>query len=344
MGKGSTGIIAAVLLFLAIPLVAIADLVSGSSLGFSPFYAAPVALVAWQLGRGPGIASAVISGAAWSFADHVNRPDLELSAATWNDSVRVLGLVALAYLLAVVRRSQSDLQLALSQRDEFLSLVAHELRAPVAAIEIVATGLARSASATDEGRPLRQLVQQSRHLRALAEDILAIGRLEAGVERTARETFDVCGLVREVAERDERVSLDASSLAVSVNADRQQIWRALSNVVDNALKFSSDVVALSVGSADGSALIRVTDHGIGLDSADIVGLFQKYGRSDDPAVRRTPGVGLGLYLARLSVEANGGTIEATSPGRRKGATFIVRLPIATGHVAAPRPVQADPRA
>ncbi len=344
MGKGSARTIAGVLLFVAIPLVAVADLVSGSSLGFSPLYAAPVALVAWLYGRGPGIASAVISGAAWSFADHVNRPDLELGAAIWNDSVRVLGLVALGYLLAVVRRSQNDLRLALSQRDEFLSLIAHELRAPVSAIEIVATGLARSASATDQGRPLRQLVQQSRQLRALAEDILAIGRLEAGVERVTPEIFDLCFLARELAEQDERISLDMSSTAIPVHADRQQIRRALSNVIDNALKFSNELVMLSVDATDGGVIIRIADSGIGLAPGDLARLFQKYGRSEDPTVRRSPGVGLGLYLARLSIEANGGSIEATSPGKGEGATFTIRLPVVSRTTVAPHMVQADPRA
>ncbi len=329
MGKGARAVLGAAL-FAAIPLVGVADLLSGVDLGFSPFYAAPVAALAWEFGMAHGLVAAALSGAAWAIADHINRPGLDLAAGTWNTALRVLGLVTLAYLLAAVRRSQNDLRVALSQRDEFLSLVAHELRAPVAAIEIVATALARSAvPQTEQRSALAQLLEQSRDLRTLAEDVLSIGRLEAGVERVEVETFDLIVLAGEVASRGDRVRLDpARPSSVVVRADRRQVRRALTNVVDNALKFSKDApVELAVAEADGWATVRIADHGIGLAADEAAQLFEKYARIDHPVVRRTPGVGLGLYLTRLLLRVNGGSIEARSPGRGLGSTFLIRLPM-----------------
>jgi signal transduction histidine kinase len=321
--------------------VAFADLLTGADLGFSPLYAAPVALLAWRYGTRAGLAGAVLSGTGWAVASHLNRPDLALPAAVWNDSVRVAGLVVLAYLLAAVRRTQHELRKALVLRDEFLSLVAHEVRAPVAAIEILATGLVQATglAATDR-RALGRLLQQSRELRALAEDVLAVGRLEAGTETIGTETFDLRVLVWELADRSDRIAVvDTHAEAILVRADRQQIRRALANVIDNALKFSpaDRTVQVIARSVDGQAEVAVADHGIGIDPLDAHRIFEKYARVNDPYVERTAGVGLGLYLTRLIVRANDGTITVDSAGRGQGATFRVRLPL---HAAADRAARA----
>lgn len=328
-------------LFACLPLVAFVDLVTGADLGFSPLYAAPVALLAWRYGTEAGIAGAVISGIGWAFASHLNRPDLAPLAAMWNDSVRIAGLVVLAYLLAAVRRTQQALQKALALRDEFLSLVAHEIRAPVAAIEILATGLVRADGlASDDRRALTRLLRQSGELRALAEDVLVIGRLEAGRGSGESETFDLRVLVWELADRGDRVDVvDTHAEEILVRADRQRIRRALANIIDNALKFSpaDRTVQVSASAAAGTALVVVADHGIGIDPPDAARIFDKYARADDPYVSRTPGVGLGLYLTRLVLRASGGDVSVTSAGRGHGATFHVRLPLAAdvGLVAAP---------
>jgi signal transduction histidine kinase len=319
-------------LFASLPLVALADLTTGADLGFSPLYAAPVALLAWRYGARAGLAAAVLSGMGWAAASHLNRPDLAPLAAAWNDSVRIAGLVVLAYLLAAVRRTQQALREALTLRDEFLSLVAHEIRAPVAAIEILATGLVRAAGiASDDRRALTRLLQQSGELRALAEDVLAIGRLEAGTATGEVETFDLRVLVWEVAARGDRVDVvDTYADEILVRADRKRIRRALGNIIDNALKFSpaDRTVQVTASAARGDALVVVADHGIGIDPADALRIFDKYARADDPYVARTPGVGLGLYLTRLILRASGGDVSVTSPGRGHGATFRMRLPLA----------------
>lgn len=320
-----------VALFATIPLVALMDLLTGADLGFSPLYAAPVALIAWSFGRGAGLVAAIFSGAAWSGAGHLNHPDLPLASAAWNDSVRLGGLVALAVLLSALRRSQDGLRAALAQRDEFLSILAHELRAPVAAIEIVATRLARTAGiAPEPRRALEQLLQESRDLRGLAEDVLSMARLEAGIENVEAELFDIRELVGELAERSDRISVVESELTpVHVRADRQQMRRALANILDNALKFSGedDTVRIALRQTAARAEIEVADSGIGLAPGEAALLFAKYRRSDDALVRRKPGVGLGLYLSRLIVVANGGSIEATSPGKGQGTTVRMCIPV-----------------
>lgn len=154
----------------------------------------------------------------------------------------------------------------------------------------------------------------------------------------AAEACDLGELAREVGKRDARVIVDPPAEPVSVTADSQQVRRALANVVDNALKFSGEApVRLSVGEESGWGVVRVADRGIGLTPHDAAQLFEKYARVDDPSVRRTPGVGLGLYLTRLLLRANGGSIDAASPGKGLGSTFVIRLPSPTRAVTTRAP-------
>src|SRR5438105_12652102 len=125
----------------------------------------------------------------------------------------------------------------------------------------------------------------------------------------------------------ERLQLQAEP-DVGVEADAELIGRALDNVVLNALKYSpaGTPVDVSVRVEGWEALLEVRDQGIGLRTEDLAQLFKKYGRIVHPKTTGIEGIGLGLYLTRLLVEAHGGTISAASPGPGQGATFTIRLP------------------
>jgi signal transduction histidine kinase len=323
---------AIVLLMLAIAFV---DLSTGPSYSFSIFYVLPTAAAGWYLGRGLGVAVGVVSGLSWDLSDSVIRAE-DLAASTWNGLTRVAVFVTLAYLTATLRmlieslrRSQSELRELLDQRDEFLSLMAHEVRAPVSAIEAVATGLFSSPTLGErERRALRQLLGQARDLSELAEGVLSASQLDAGLAQLEPETIDLRALVADIAEPHERVRLDRPAAPITVTADRNALRRAIANLVDNALKFSSDdqPVEIRARQAGGGTFIHVIDHGIGLAADETPRLFQKHSRIRHRAMERVEGVGLGLYLARLIVEAHKGSVSVDSPGPGRGATFSLWVP------------------
>ncbi len=320
-------VLAAVALFAAAPLIALLDLSTGLEVSFSIFYVIPPVVAGWYLGARLGIGVALLTGLSWAYAESVTRV-ASMPAAFWNRGTRVLVIIAFTYLVALVHRNQSELRRLLAQRDEFLSLVAHELRAPVAAIDIVATGLTRAAALSDpERHALDRLREQARGLTTLAESLLSVGRLEAGVGRLDPREFDLREMLITLAGDESRLEVTAPMSPVVVTADHDTIRRAIMNVVDNALKFSrpGDPVALELREDPGHATVRITDRGIGFDAADAQRLFRKYSRIRDTA--DVPGVGLGLYFTQLALEAHGGTVRAQSPGRGSGATFELRLPM-----------------
>ena len=320
------------LLTLAIGFV---DLSTGPSYSFSIFYVLLTAAAGWYLGRGLGVAVGIVSGLSWDLSDSVFRTD-DLTASMWNGLTRVAVFGALAYLTATLRvlveslrRSQSELQELLVQRDEFLSLMAHEVRAPVSAIEAVATGLSTSPRLAERERSaLGQLLGQARDLSALAEGILSASQLDAGMAHLEPETVDLAALVADIAEPHERVRLDRPAGAITVTADRNALRRAIANLVDNALKFSDErqPVEIRLRQAGGGTFVQVVDHGVGLRPGETSRLFQKHARIRDRATEHIQGVGLGLYLTRLVVEAHKGSVSVDSAGPGKGATFSLWIP------------------
>lgn len=325
--------VAAVALLFAGPAIAFVDLATGLEISFSIFYVVPPVVAGWYLGARVGVLVAILTGLSWAYAESITRT-ASVSAALWNRGTRILVLVAFTYLIDLVHRNQQELRRLLVQRDEFLSLVAHELRAPVAAIEIVATGLAKTRGVEDrERRALDQMREQAHGLTTLAEGLLSVGKLETHASLSEREEVDLRALLLPLAEATPRLALTTPMTPVIIDADREVIRRALTNVVENALKFSeaSRPVEVELRAADAHALVRVVDHGIGLDSAEIANLFRKYARM--PAARPFAGIGLGLYYAQLALRAHGGAISAKSAGHGRGTTFELRLPLATRRAA-----------
>jgi signal transduction histidine kinase len=325
---GRPKVILAVSVVLVVPAIAFIDLSTGLEFSFSIFYVIPTALAAWYVGRKIGIGVAILTGVMWGYAESAVRI-ASLPAATWNRGTRLLILVAFAYLVDLIRRHQDELRGLLAQRDEFLSLIAHELRAPVSAIEIVAAGLTRApALGAGERRALGQLLEQAHGLTGLAEDLLSVAQLETGTDHLGPESFDLRSVLTAMSQGEPRIRLTMPERPLTIYADRDAIRRATVNVVGNALKFSAGTVEVDAGprDAEGGAVIRVTDHGIGLDREETSRLFRKYGRIRNQATAHIPGVGLGLYYTQLVMAAHGGVITALSSGRGQGSTFELELP------------------
>ena len=339
MGRSTGRALAATAVFLAAPAIAVTDLTTGLEFSFSIFYVIPPVVAAWYFGRGLGIAVSIVTGLSWAYAESVTRI-ASVPAATWNRGTRILVLIAFAYLIDLVQRHQRELRRLLAQRDEFLSLIAHELRAPVAAIEIVATGLADTPDlGAAEQRALVRLRDQAHGLSGLAEGLLSVGQLEAGLGRLEPRRIDLRSILLPLAEDEPRLELTVPDAPIHVTVDPDAVRRGIVNVVGNALKFSppGERVLAVVDTANGSARLRVTDRGVGLDRAEAGRLFVKYGRIRTTDTAHVPGVGLGLYFTRLVMDAHGGSIAVTSGGHGSGSTFELRLPLSGGPAAADQP-------
>jgi PAS domain S-box-containing protein len=229
------------------------------------------------------------------------------------------------------RRAAED---ALRARDRFLSIASHELKTPVASLQLGIESLenARSTGRLDGARlqsSLGRISNSTRRLTSLVDELLDVSRLTNESEALVLEPTDLTELTREVIARFHdaaatRVRLDATG-AIVIPADASRLDQVLTNLIDNALKYSSAPaeVLVVLGTEPRGARITVTDSGIGLDiAADRV--FRAFGRGEN--AENVQGLGLGLYIAHHIVERHGGRIDIARRTDGPGTLVTVWLP------------------
>jgi signal transduction histidine kinase len=309
-----------------------ADYVTGPEVGLSLLYLLVIAWAAWTAGRPAGVAVGFVAAAVWTQIGLLTSP-ADFVATAWNGFSRAVIFAGVAALIGTLRSEEQRLRSVDRQREEFLSLVAHELRQPVAAIAVAAAGLASAPGlSAKERRVLLGLRGQSRRLIGLAEDLLAIARFEGGRMELDRGDVDLGAVVGAVA-RDcsepERVHVGPPPGELHVHGDPVRLAQAVENLISNALKYSPPdaPVEVSLVRLGRTVSVQVRDRGIGLAAADVQRLFRKYGRVENARTADVQGVGLGLFLVRLIAEAHGGRARAESAGPGLGATFSVELPL-----------------
>jgi signal transduction histidine kinase len=317
-----------------IAVIWLVDISTGPDFGFAIFYLIPIGLASWWLGRTSAVLIALLATVAWIWADLLARPSVLFSASLWNGLTRAAIFLMLALLIDQVRRERIALRSVDAHREESLALIAHTLRRSAGEIESAIPDLTRApALSAVERSAIDELRRQSRNFKRFADDVLEVGQLEAGRFRLNRARFDlsefVATLVKET-DRD-RLQLVAESDPVWVDADPERLRTAIEHILNNALRFSppGSTVHVTVGQRDNRARVVVKDQGIGLARAHLGVIFRKYGRIETPGTKDKIGVGLGLYVARLIVEAQNGTVSASSVGLGLGSTFTLDLPLAS---------------
>jgi len=232
------------------------------------------------------------------------------------------------------RKAQAEVR----ARDEFLSVASHELRTPVAALQLQLQTLKRVAERSRDEVPravadrIDSLERQTRRVAVLVGELLDLSRLRLGRLELRREEVDVSEVAREAVApfqedgqggRASPVRLDAPAPAVGL-FDRVRLEQVLLNLLANAVKFGEGKpIAVRVEAADGAVRLAVSDQGIGIGSDDHARIFDRFERA--VSTQHFGGLGLGLFIVREIVEAHGGTIRVESaPGA--GATFTVDLP------------------
>jgi signal transduction histidine kinase len=302
------------------------DYVTGYELGLFIFYFIPVGLAAWFGSRAAGLVFAVASAACWYAADRLAlHPYQHALLIYWETFMRLVSYFTTALTLSSIRKHVQD-------REDLLRIVSHDLRAPLGAVVGQARILRRQAG-EDAWTVARAdaILRAANRMDAMVEDLLDGARFEAGRLRLALEEVDLAAFLGELLGRMgaslevERVELALpESGSMTVRADPRRLERVILNLLSNALKYAPEgKVRLEVRSRSGWATLSVVDEGPGIHPDDLRHLFQRFYRG-----RATPtpdGIGLGLYGARVLVEAHGGTLTVTSEVG-KGSTFRVELP------------------
>ncbi len=225
-----------------------------------------------------------------------------------------------------------------AQREDLVRAVSHDLRTPLTIIQGHAQLLVQMAEATrQDGRQRHSaeaILGAARRMNAMIQDLVDSARLEAGQLRLQREPVELRHFLSDLLERA-KVALDVGRVRVEipegllpVNADPDRLERILSNLLSNALKYSpSDTeVKVAVKAAGGEVVVSVADRGVGIAPEDLPHMFERYYRAK--AARKTQGLGLGLYITRMLVEAHGDRIWVDSEVG-KGSTFSFTLPAGT---------------
>src|SRR5437016_3140095 len=241
----------------------------------------------------------------------------------------------------VLTRHVVSKEMALARlKSDFVSNVSHELRTPLALIRLYAETLELGRITTRDKKQqyYRIIRKESERLTALINNILDFSRIEAGRKEYEFRETDIAELVRNTLDSyryqieqqgfEFEESIDSNLPAVPV--DREAIARALVNLVNNALKYSTDKKFLGVKlhRENGVLKLEVVDRGIGIARRDQSRIFEKFYRTGDPLVHNTKGSGLGLSLVRHITRAHGGEIAVEStPG--KGSKFTLSLPVAS---------------
>lgn len=226
-------------------------------------------------------------------------------------------------------------------KDDFLSIVSHELRTPLTSIQgysqlLEGRLLAIEPSRSKELGQLRVIRSQVARMRRLVEDLLDVSRIDRrGGVSIEPEEIDLVEEAREAVTRtarehsDREIELQAPE-ALRLEADRDRIGQVLTNLLDNAVKYSPDGGAVVVRVArDGEeAVVSVSDAGIGIPLEHIDNVFERFYQASDTTGRRFGGLGLGLYITRAIVDAHGGSIRAApNSGAGRGTVMTMRLPV-----------------
>ncbi len=224
------------------------------------------------------------------------------------------------------------------RKDEFLAMLAHELRNPLAPILSAAQLLENN----EEPPPAQVhnassvIVRNVEHLRGLVNDLLDTARLSQGKIRLDPRPVAMREVVEHAAEmirplldsKKQELQLVVDDAALNVLGDPERLRQVVSNLLDNAAKYTPEggSVTLELRRMGGQVAVCVTDTGIGLRADQLEGIFELFTQGDRTLARSEGGLGLGLALVRRLVELHGGSVAATSEGPGRGSQFVVRLP------------------
>jgi signal transduction histidine kinase/CheY-like chemotaxis protein len=338
----------------------------------SPPFLLAVLLVAWFAGFGPALLTCALSGVS---LDYFFLPPADAFNLGWHDvrSLAVFGSVALvmAWLAATLRRSRDERAELLAReraahaaavaargaaetanhaKNEFLAILAHELRNPLSAIIAAAHVLERVGKPDDAAVAARQIVdRQAHHVARLVDDLVDVNRLMTGKVALDLRPLELAAAVRRcvatvsASGKLERHAVRVETDPVWVEADTVRLDQVVINLLENAAKYTpaGGSIVVTVRRERGEAVIELRDTGVGIPGDLLPRIFEPFVQGD-PSVRPTTGgLGVGLAVVRSVVRMLGGTVDAASDGPGLGSRFTVRLASITPPRSAAAPPAAD---
>ena len=251
------------------------------------------------------------------------------------------------------RRRLEELELSSRRMNEFLAMLAHELRNPLAPIRNAVTIMQLESLASPVLRNCRDVIdRQLTHVTRLVDDLLDVGRLSTGKIKLRKELLRLGDVVARgveiarpiIAARRHTLTIEQPDEPLYVHGDSTRLSQVLQNLLVNAAKYTPEGghIALRAYAADSFVYLAVGDNGRGLAPEHLHTIFQLFVQADSgTAAAAESGLGIGLTLARSLAEMHGGSIEAASPGPGKGSTFTVRLPLAAPVGTAEEEAESD---
>ena len=223
-------------------------------------------------------------------------------------------------------------------KSNFLSLVTHDLKTPVARIQGLAESLLQSLrdkTGDEKVKPVKAIIKNSEDLNNFITRILGLAQIETSEVKLSLSSRDINALIEETVDKFQFISKD-KQIAIekdleplfSIKMDDKLIGQVIYNLIDNAVKYSGPGTTIYIKSWEESSYVHVSvsDEGIGISNENLKNMFTKFFRAEDPRTSDIKGSGLGLYLVKYFVGLHGGSISVTSE-LDKGSTFTFRLPI-----------------
>ncbi len=245
-------------------------------------------------------------------------------------------------LLLAEREARAEAEVANRSKDEFLAMLGHELRNPLAPI-VTALHIMRLRGDETLRRERSIIERQVDHLVRLIDDLLDISRITRGKVELKRELVEMSEIVAKALEmmsslieqRQHHLVIDVPAGGLAVEVDTVRMAQVVANLLNNAAKYTElgGTIWVSAEREGGEVALRVRDTGIGLSAEFLPRVFDLFVQERQALDRAQGGLGLGLAIVRSLVEMHGGTVEARSEGHDRGSEFVVRLPVATGLVA-----------
>jgi signal transduction histidine kinase len=230
-----------------------------------------------------------------------------------------------------------ELEEAGRRKDQFLAVLAHELRNPLAAIRMAAQSIGVPEAGQVERERWSQVIErQISHLSRLIDDLVDVSRITRGSIELQRRLVDISGIVAEAIEasrptiedRRHRLAVHLPDEPVSVNGDAARLVQVIANLLHNSSKFTpkGGNISIDVERSGQEMVLRVTDNGIGIEPESLPKVFEMFSQVGRPLDRPSAGLGIGLALVRTLVELHGGSVTANSEGNGTGTQITVRLP------------------
>lgn len=247
-----------------------------------------------------------------------------------------------ARLLASERAARAEAESASRAKDEFLAMLGHELRNPLAPI-VTALSIMKQRSDGIWQKERAVIERQVSHLVRLVDDLLDVSRITRGLVELKKEPLEIATIVARSIEqssplleqRRHHLSITIPEQGLVVDGDATRLAQVLSNLLTNAAKYTppGGEIELIAERNDDSVMLTVKDNGVGIEPSMLSQVFELFSQEPQSVARSQGGLGLGLAIAKSLLELHGGTIVAKSEGRGTGSTFTVILPLA---VARPR--------